>query len=104
MIKILRRVQKPLDIEVRPDGLTERLDGQLQLPFKNSVEAFPYQDLVRMCFPSIRTVTTVIPFCISNGKLESSGTLKSIRTVLPIRVRMVAKYFPNQCLLVNPNT
>jgi hypothetical protein len=85
MIKILRRVQNPPDIEGRPDGLIERPDGQLQLPFQNSAESFLYQDLVRTCCPSVQTVTAVIPFRISKGKLESSGTVKSVRTVLPCR-------------------
>jgi len=85
MMKILRCVQKPLDTKGRPDDLTECLDGQLQLPFQNSAESFPYQDLVCMCWPSVRTVTGVIPFRISKGKLESSGTLKSVQTVLPVR-------------------
>jgi hypothetical protein len=77
-------VQNPPDTEGRPDGLTERPDGQLQLPFQNSAKSFPYQDLVWTCCTSVQTVTTMIPFRISKGKLESFGTLKSVRTVLPV--------------------
>jgi hypothetical protein len=76
MIKILRHVQNPPNTEGRPEGLTERPSGQLQLPFQNSAESFPYQDLVWTCCPRVRTVTFVIPFCISKRKLESSGNTK----------------------------
>jgi hypothetical protein len=93
MIKILRRVQKPPHTGGRPDGLTEHLDGQLQLPFQNSVESFPYQDLVRMCCPSIRTITAMIHFRISKGKLESFGTLKRVQTLLAVR--------PKGCIILS---
>jgi len=40
--KIMRRVHKLPDTKGHLDGLTERLDGQLQLPFQNIAESFPY--------------------------------------------------------------
>jgi hypothetical protein len=89
MIKILKRVQNPSDTEGRPDSLIERSNDQLQLPFQNSTESFPYQDLLQI-------VVAVIPFRISNGKLESSGTLKSVRTVLLCR--------PNGCTGISFST
>jgi hypothetical protein len=39
-----------------PDGLTERLDGQLQPPFQISIESFHNKAVSGRCCPSVRTV------------------------------------------------
>jgi hypothetical protein len=39
-----------------PDGLTERPDSKLQLPFQNSAESFHNKAASERCCPSVRTV------------------------------------------------
>jgi hypothetical protein len=41
----------------RPDGLTERPNGQLQPPFQNSTESSHNKATSRRCCPSVRTVS-----------------------------------------------
>jgi hypothetical protein len=56
----------------RPDGLTKRPDGQLQLPFQNSTESFHNKATSGQCCPSVRTVALRL-YVITIIKLGASG-------------------------------
>jgi len=72
----------------RPDGLTERLDDQLQPPFQNSAESFHIKATSERCFPSVRMVSLsavrlVLPR-IASGR--EHHIIQTVCSCLPISV------------------